>query len=1318
MKKILLMLVGVFTALAANADLYVVGPGTTAGWTPKDAIHISESEIVDGYYTFTLNKNDVFEISSTPASDPNDNNGWAGFNEGQFEMDGNGSTFTSTTSKTVTKYNLKKGTGSKTFSPSGKLHVRVSVDFSTMELSEDGNFEAAGGGDDTQTYNYRVHTNAFGEWGDVTDGFIKKDANTYEYTLKLGDTELGSEKAFLIKWYNGDTTGWYSWTQKQGSDRTYKGIATTYSISEDNKQDFLLASNLKGDIKFVMTVADDGTPQTLTISGGLDEYVFHIHNFSTQAQIEAVSSTNPYEFIYSITAPLASAERLGVHRVKGSTQVEDFGFDPDFTYDCTEVTKSLTAGKQGIILPANLKGQVKFVIGVTDNEPTTLTISGGEIVEDTYTYYMWNTFKSDDFVKDIAFRKHNDHYDAEYTFDGTEKGFGFKIERYYDESGLPVTGTRYSPNRHSEGEMYSPSTTGISYDLSGNGTVTPIFTEDIRGKVSFRLYVKEDGTPVSINVSGGYLNGDHPSDKKYTVYYYGDTPAGEPYAYIVRKEGNNVLGSYTEWWSDDNADREKCKLSPTGKYIKVGEDYKPVYALSFDWEDYSPTHVTIHNGDTYYTKADESLIFVNHGYYANGATVAETGLEQVYKPGDEPVTFYMHFKYDFIRDGEAGTLPRCYAFSGDKPSAEDAYTNGKDMSQITDPAPNSSMTVTEKYQIWKCEMSEADMKEKDNVCFVFKANDGTYHLFASENAQFAEPAFLTKYIFATAGDTEADRHAVQTYMPYEDFRAIDAQGRPNIYMVGESGCAIEGLVSGYGDDHTYTQWGAKSFPADHGTGCFYIPLKVDKTNQKGASFKISWVDVKKAQEDNKIQKPTNQRGWATFDLGIVGPDHEAEYKDGFTITYDATGNGKATCQPYGAIRYINYNQADWIVKAEDIDADSESYMVIDTHDACRTVTLIPYDPSPSVDVVSTGVKKVALTPEQAKQVHGDHSSHLNGADANGHIYMDLVNVCTGSIKINAASNFQELIDAEMSIGYEISMNGNLVVSTDKPATYTLDYLPLAANEDITVRATYDTKSGFSFHSRLGEGKVTLNGVDELAAPEGSSIAAEGQFVMDPRTFDMGAVVKMSYTRPENDYACYADFDFDKGVKPELLHQEHRVVKTYTSFANSYLPEWEFLGENNDYDFVGGANNWSGKIAALGAAKDVCIFISHVADSYDSIEKMSLNGTIYAVYPFLYKPNAELRVVAEASLAARRAPGDVETIEGSLEGLALTNMRRSVSAATTVSTDNALTGIENVQADNAAEAEYYNLQGIRVYGDPAPGVYLVRKGNAVEKVFVK
>ncbi len=70
------MLVGVFTALAANADLYVVGPGTTAGWTPKDAIHISESEIVDGYYTFTLNKNDVFEISSTPASDPNDNNGW------------------------------------------------------------------------------------------------------------------------------------------------------------------------------------------------------------------------------------------------------------------------------------------------------------------------------------------------------------------------------------------------------------------------------------------------------------------------------------------------------------------------------------------------------------------------------------------------------------------------------------------------------------------------------------------------------------------------------------------------------------------------------------------------------------------------------------------------------------------------------------------------------------------------------------------------------------------------------------------------------------------------------------------------------------------------------------------------------------------------------------------------------------------------------------------------------------------------------------------------------------------------------------------
>lgn len=47
------------------------------------------------------------------------------------------------------------------------------------------------------------------------------------------------------------------------------------------------------------------------------------------------------------------------------------------------------------------------------------------------------------------------------------------------------------------------------------------------------------------------------------------------------------------------------------------------------------------------------------------------------------------------------------------------------------------------------------------------------------------------------------------------------------------------------------------------------------------------------------------------------------------------------------------------------------------------------------------------------------------------------------------------------------------------------------------------------------------------------------------------------------------------------------------------------------------------------------------------------------------------------------------------------------------------GIETVEADNEAPAEYFNLQGQPVNGDNLiPGIYIMRKGNEVKKVMIK
>ncbi len=51
------------------------------------------------------------------------------------------------------------------------------------------------------------------------------------------------------------------------------------------------------------------------------------------------------------------------------------------------------------------------------------------------------------------------------------------------------------------------------------------------------------------------------------------------------------------------------------------------------------------------------------------------------------------------------------------------------------------------------------------------------------------------------------------------------------------------------------------------------------------------------------------------------------------------------------------------------------------------------------------------------------------------------------------------------------------------------------------------------------------------------------------------------------------------------------------------------------------------------------------------------------------------------------------------------------------TPNGSTGGVEIVTDANAPAEYYNLQGVRVY-DPAGGLYLVRKGGKVSKVMIK
>lgn len=107
------------------------------------------------------------------------------------------------------------------------------------------------------------------------------------------------------------------------------------------------------------------------------------------------------------------------------------------------------------------------------------------------------------------------------------------------------------------------------------------------------------------------------------------------------------------------------------------------------------------------------------------------------------------------------------------------------------------------------------------------------------------------------------------------------------------------------------------------------------------------------------------------------------------------------------------------------------------------------------------------------------------------------------------------------------------------------------------------------------------------------------------------------------------------------------------------------------------------------------------------------------------PNAvnkeNMRRQANSYTSAYFTKMDVSGFVNQNEPLEVTVEKNGVSAtyqfylATTDNADNVSTGIESIENESDAPVEYYNLQGIRVI-NPERGIYIVKKGNEVKKVF--
>ena len=120
------------------------------------------------------------------------------------------------------------------------------------------------------------------------------------------------------------------------------------------------------------------------------------------------------------------------------------------------------------------------------------------------------------------------------------------------------------------------------------------------------------------------------------------------------------------------------------------------------------------------------------------------------------------------------------------------------------------------------------------------------------------------------------------------------------------------------------------------------------------------------------------------------------------------------------------------------------------------------------------------------------------------------------------------------------------------------------------------------------------------------------------------------------------------------------------------------------------------------------------DDPKNVKLVEGNLTVYAVYPFLVRTKETVQTAAELAAARDGESGVPED----LSGFTLVNIRKS--ADTTFSIPGGrLTGVEEVATEDVeAEPEYYTISGVRVQGRLEPGIYICRKGNKVEKIYVR
>lgn len=835
-------------------------------------------------------------------------------------------------------------------------------------------------------------------------------------------------------------------------------------------------------------------------------------------------------------------------------------------------------------------------------------------------------------------------------------------------------------------------------------------------------------------------------------------PLPEDDEYYVYFVNNNNWGSVNIWAWNSNHNHLTVATSWPGDKMEL------VSGNTYRWRlpegNEVPSSVKFsNNGAT----ATGDLKFVNHAtYYPNGTIVEEVV--------GTPNIIYCHFKTDRMRRGNPDA-PKCHVFK--RGTSVMLHTFGSDdekMIKIDDPAkPNTPGALTDRYEIWKYVIPMDKFQSEGYDCVTFYTNNDNQwtineKLGANRNDYLKKN--WTKYIYATAS-ASGGNYAVPTYVTPSEFltlhnKNVAAMGREEIFIVGPNDSS-KGESNNFkwydesGAQHNFNNYDLlncdRLTPDD---GVFYLKVMPGANSYDasgecvGNKFKLSWINVadhratavkREGGESSVNGDLDNGRKWATFDLGTIGID-----KDLAGSNYDENKGpaGRTKFDLNKSLKYTYYNCCDWIIWEQR--GNAPRWIILDTHydhdDAnyqCESVTITDFDPHPSMKAEFKEFKTDGELPSGAPE-----HPHLYGHNANGHVDLKC-NYANAQATINASTT-----NSNFTRNYEVEFNGENVANVPGDVTsFRYDYFPVdISSEALKIRARYtDNNTGLKFHSRTGD--TTIDGLtyesnepDEITVSgkyieeelqyaykkdtDGKDLIVDGKKVLDycKRKFgvfvpDFNINIKSSYEfgNTSGELGAYADYR----VFDEKGNEITDKCKLYVEGVGTDLMKQRLLDNKLSSTPWNHNNHWAKSLKE--ETVQAPLYFEAIHDGYvkdvNDLGERTYTIVLQAVYPLVYQKN--FTPVASAS-----------SVNGELVPVAKTaatpvydtkHVRKTRTVQVTVSPGNTVTGVDDVfgdaEADNAdAPAEYYTISGVRVKGDLAPGIYVVRRGNKVTKEVVK